>query len=248
MIRIKYIIGIDEAGRGPLAGPVAVAAAAIKLQRNLQFPILNFQSISNVKIFNNQNFNFLRGIKDSKKLSERQREEWYEKICLHLPEPNLSVSRAEPWDPKKVRREHLRFGSGCGNLKIASAMISHKFIDEKGIAPAIQKGVNDVLKKLAKENGINAKNCLVLLDGSLHAPKEYQQETIIKGDEKIPLISAASIVAKVRRDRLMKRFHKKFPEYCFAVHNGYGTKSHIAKIKEFGLCEIHRRSFCRNFV
>jgi ribonuclease HII len=89
---------------------------------------------------------------------------------------------------------------------------------------------------------------LILLDGSLKAPKKYKQKTIIKGDEKIPLISAASIIAKVSRDKKMLVFHKKFPKYCFDRHKGYGTKLHYKKLKKHGLCSIHRRTFLRKVL
>jgi len=88
---------------------------------------------------------------------------------------------------------------------------------------------------------------LVLLDGALRAPKNYKQKTIIKGDEKIPLISAASIIAKTARDKKMLVFHKKFPQYRFDKHKGYGTKLHYKKLKKHGLCEIHRKSYLKKF-
>ena len=88
-----------------------------------------------------------------------------------------------------------------------------------------------------------------MLDGSLYAPEKYKnQQTIIKGDEKIPIISAASVVAKVYRDNMMKKMHEKYPQYGFDAHKGYGTVAHIAAIKKHGLSAIHRRSFCRNIV
>ncbi len=88
----------------------------------------------------------------------------------------------------------------------------------------------------------------ILLDGLLVAPQEYSQETIVRGDSLVPLISLASIVAKVERDRLMRRMAKEFPGYGFERHVGYATQPHREAIKEHGLCEIHRRSFCRNFL
>ncbi|MFA4890253.1 MAG: ribonuclease HII [Candidatus Paceibacterota bacterium] len=187
----KYIVGIDEAGRGPLAGPVAVAAVVANLK----------SQISKIKI--------LAGIKDSKKLSAKQREEWYRKIK-----------------------------SKKSNLKSFCVFISHKTIDKINIHQATLLGVKKVLKKFKRKPG------LVLLDGSLHAPREYKQKTIIKGDEKISLISAASIIAKVSRDRKMTGLHKKYPKYHFDKHKGYGTKLHYKKIKKHGLLEIHRKSFC----
>jgi ribonuclease HII len=184
--RKKYtIVGIDEAGRGPLAGPIAVAGVAAK----------------------NKNSKFLKGIKDSKKLSAKKREEW-EKV--------LSASR---------------------RIECQSVLVSAKIIDKIGITKATKLAVARVLKKFSKNPD------MVLLDGSLFAPNHYKQKTIIKGDEKIPLIAAASIIAKVRRDRFMLHLHKKFPCYCFNQHKGYGTKLHYKKLKKHGLSSFHRRSF-----
>ncbi len=194
----KYIVGIDEAGRGPLAGPVAVGAAAAIVNRK--------SKARNPKI--------LKNIKDSKKLSASKREEW---------EGNIKYKKSK--------------------IKTAVCFAGNGAIDKRGIVKAIGSAVKRALKKLEKEAGINPKNCLVLLDGSLKAPKEYEQKTIIKGDEKIPLISAASIIAKVARDRRMIRFHKKFPDYAFDRHKGYGTKLHYKMIKKYGACELHRKSF-----
>jgi ribonuclease HII len=186
--KFKYLIGIDEAGRGPLAGPVAVGAVATK--------------IYNSKIF--------IGIKDSKKLSAIQREKWFKVIKT--------------------------------NFEYNCVLINHKIIDKIGINRAVALGIKKIIKKFDK------KIDLVLLDGALHAPKNYRQKTIIKGDEKIPIISAASIVAKVTRDRKMICYHKKFPQYCFDQHKGYGTKLHYKKLKKHGLCEIHRHSYLKNFA
>jgi len=180
----KYtVIGIDEAGRGPLAGPVSVGAVAMTSRPR-----------------------FLKGIKDSKKLSAKQREEWAEIL-------------------------YEKFECHC-------VMIGPKIIDKIGISKALRRAIVKVLCKF------NFKPGLVLLDGSLFAPKNYNQRTIIKGDEKIPLISAASIIAKTTRDAEMLKLHKKFPQYCFDKHKGYGTKLHYKMLRRHGLCPIHRRSFC----
>jgi ribonuclease HII len=187
----KNVIGIDEAGRGPLAGPVAVGAV---------MAIINTKSEA-------RNPKQIQKIKDSKKLNSKQREIWF-----------------------KILKK---------NFECHCVFISHKVIDKINIHQATLLGVERVLKKFKK------KPDLVLLDGSLHAPKEYKQKTIIKGDEKIPLISAASVIAKVSRDRKMLQLHKKHPKYCFDKHKGYGTKLHYKKIKKHGLLEIHRKSFCK---
>ena len=191
----RVIIGVDEAGRGPLAGPVAVGIVAVMSRFNLDmvFP----------------------GLKDSKKLSEKKREEIYAKMQI------------------LVKSKRLAF------IVVFS---SHRVIDKKGITKAVARSVNLGLRKLAPKHH----TVEVLLDGLLKAPKEYKQKTIIRGDESEPVISLASIAAKVERDWFMKKISKKYPEYFFEQHKGYGTKKHFAAINKFGLCDIHRRSYCKN--
>lgn len=200
-----FIVGIDEAGRGPLAGPLCVAAVAATL--STKHEVRNPKQIQKFKF---QNSKMLKNIKDSKKLNAKQREEW-EKII------------------KKNFESHFVF-------------VSHKIIDKIGMGKALKLGVRKVLEKFSQ------KPDLVLMDGSLFAPEKYNQETIIKGDEKVPLISAGSIIAKVSRDRVMMNMRKKYPEYCFNEHKGYGTKKHFEKIIKHGFCEIHRKTFCKNVV
>jgi len=201
----KFIVGIDEAGRGPLAGPVCVGAVGTAAISNFQFPISKKIQNSNFTLLNPK---LLNNIKDSKKLSAKKREEWF-----------------------KILRENPEFE--CHHI-----FVSNEAIDKFGIRKAVIFGAEKVLEKFSRQPD------LVLLDGSLYAPEKYNQETIIKGDEKIPLISAGSIVAKVSRDRVMISMHKKYPEYCFNEHKGYGTKKHFEKIIKHGFCEIHRKTFC----
>lgn len=115
-------------------------------------------------------------------------------------------------------------------------------IDRYGLSLVTKKAIARLLKKFSKTPK------LVLLDGGIYAPSKYTQRTIIKGDEKIPLIAAASIIAKVSRDRTMKRLDKKYPRYGFARHKGYGTKAHMSAIRKYGFSRIHRRSFCTRIV
>jgi len=190
--------GIDEAGRGPLAGPVAVAVFGVKAGFKLK--------------------GFPKG-RDSKKMSEAEREKWF-----------------TVFEEEKKK----------GNVFYEVTLVSANVIDAKGIVCAIQKGMEKCLKKLEKE-GIAGGNSRILLDGALRAPSRFfNQITIIKGDEKEPLIACASIIAKVTRDRHMKRLAKKYPEYLFEIHKGYGTLSHRQIIKKRGLSPIHRRSFLKN--
>lgn len=199
----RYTIGIDEVGRGPLAGPVTVCAVALRDQGQG----------SRVK--------FLKNIKDSKKLTPEKRLEWYKKLTAY-------------------------------GIQHSVSFVGPAIIDKIGMSAATRLAVGRCLAKLKiknKKSKIQTQNYKILLDGSLYAPKTYlNQETIIKGDEKIPLIAAASIIAKVKRDKHMIKMHKIFPKYGFAFHKGYGTKFHQEAIKAHGLCAIHRKSFCRKFI
>ncbi|HCC04944.1 TPA: ribonuclease HII [Patescibacteria group bacterium] len=189
-----WTIGIDEAGRGPLAGPVSVGVFAVSTEFAM---------------------NKLEGIRDSKQISEEKRNEWYVKF------PSF---------------EHCR----C-----AVSFSSPQLIDTEGIVFAIQNALNRALIKLNLEPAV----CTVLLDGSLHAPKEYlAQKTIIRGDITEPVISAASILAKVKRDLYMKKVAKEYPDYLFEKHKGYGTKQHFDLLRTYGLSSLHRTSFCKNIL
>ena len=197
MVGKQYVVGIDEAGRGPLAGPATVGFMACPA------------SLA-PKVFKN--------IRDSKKLSAKKREEWFAKF---------------------KNNPHLCFGS---------ASISHSVIDSKGISKAIRVALKRCLSRLSGRYNIPPKAYNLFLDGGLYAPPQFRQQTIIKGDEKIPVIAAASIVAKVTSDRIMVRMAKKYQAYVFEAHKGYGTKLHGERISACGLSEIHRRSFCKKFL
>lgn len=194
-----HIVGIDEAGRGPLAGPVAVGAVMVERKFLKEFTTL------------------FRGVKDSKKISAQKREVWFKK--LENAEQDGTVSFCVSF-------------SGSGT------------IDKRGINAAIARSITASLKGLL----CPPQNSLILLDGGLRAPDAYRsQKTIIRGDEKIMIISLASIAAKVLRDRLMEKFSLEFPQYGLEQHKGYGTKEHFKKIKKYGLSKIHRRSFLKRY-
>ena len=190
-----YIAGIDEVGRGSIAGPVTVGLCVF----------LDEKSASRG----------LQNIKDSKKLSSKRREEWYEKL--------VELEKA-----------------GCILCKTFSVPAS--YIDRQGISAALRKAVEKVLS----EKGVPTKLKL-LLDAGLIAPVKYEQLSIIKGDEKERCIAAASIFAKVTRDRYMDKLGCKHPEYDLQDNKGYGTKKHIESLKRAGLSIVHRETFCTNF-
>lgn len=200
--KIRYVIGIDEVGRGALVGPVTVAAVAV----TTKFKIQSVSRRTKLKL------------RDSKKLSPKQREIWFDFI-------------------KKQK------------IPYAIASVSPKIIDKINISNAANLAATKVLKKLLTNNKkLTTNNCKILLDGGLYIKnlklKNLRTKTIIKGDEKIPAISLASIAAKVSRDKYMKKLHKKYPRYDFINNVGYGTKKHIKAIKKYGLSFIHRKTFC----
>lgn len=220
----KYKIGIDEVGRGPIAGPVAVCAFLVKDN--------DFLLSCTDEIFIKENK--LSKLRDSKKLSRKQREEW--SLFLH-----------------KAKKENL--------CDFVVSFVSSENIDKFGIAKCIQKALDESLYKITSSKIANSRVFTpegpyadenlqfltlykIFLDGGLHAKEEFiNQETIIKGDELHPVISLASIVAKVSRDRVMEKFAKEYPEYGFEKHVGYGTKAHYEAIRKYGETPIHRKTF-----
>ena len=182
------ICGLDEAGRGPLAGPVVVAGVIMPKD------------------------SMIEGVNDSKKVSEKKREILYDLIL------NDAIS-------------------------YSVAIIDHDIIDEINILNATKSGVTKVIE------GLDVKPDILLVDALTHIDtKGVPYESIIKGDEKSYSIAAASIIAKVTRDRIMREWDKVYPQYGFKDHKGYGTAKHIEAIKEYNLCPIHRRSFTKKFV
>jgi ribonuclease HII len=187
---IARVAGVDEAGRGPLAGPV-VAAAAILPSRWAEAGLPAA----------------LAGLNDSKQLTEAQREKFF------------------------------TFITGCGEIEFGVAEVDAAMIDEINILQATHRAMNDALAKL------NPLPPHALVDGRPVKTLRVPQTAIVKGDARSYSIAAASVLAKVTRDRLMLGFHAQFPEYSFAEHKGYGTVKHLAAIEKFGACAIHRKSF-----
>ena len=183
----KYICGIDEAGRGPLAGPVFAAAVILPLDCEIE------------------------GLNDSKKLTEKKREALFPIIM----EKAIDYS-------------------------VASA--SEKEIDEINILNATYLAMNRAF------DGLKIKPDYALIDGNRKPSVKAFEETVVKGDAKSMSIAAASVLAKVSRDRYMLEMAKLYPQYEFERHKGYGTKLHYEKIEEFGISEIHRRSFLKKII
>ncbi|MCA9363281.1 ribonuclease HII [Candidatus Kaiserbacteria bacterium] len=190
----KWMVGVDEAGRGPLAGPVAVGA---------------------VKVPEDFDWSLLPEVGDSKKLSAGARDVVFN------------------------RAKELRYR---GLLDFSVAQVGSSVIDSMGIVFAINVAMTRCIKRLQLE----PKTCHIKLDGALKAHQRFTQETIIKGDDKEKVIGLASIVAKVTRDKYMKRISRRYPQYGFEEHMGYGTKKHRAQIAKCGKSPIHRVSYCKN--
>lgn len=184
---LAYVAGIDEAGRGPLAGPVV--AAAVILPKDIFLPFLN----------------------DSKKVTEKRRDVLFDEI----------------------KQNAIAYGIGIA---------SNTLIDEINILQATYEAMREAINELEKTPD-------VLLVDAVHIPDiNIKQVGIVKGDAKSVNIAAASILAKVTRDRLMAEYDKIYPEYGLASNKGYGTATHIAALKEIGPCAIHRKSFIGSFV
>jgi ribonuclease HII len=187
---VTRVAGVDEAGRGPLAGPVVAAAAILPSQwAETGLP------------------RELEGLNDSKQLTEVQREKFF------------------------------AFITTCGEIEFAVAEVDAAQIDELNILQATHRAMNDALAKL------NPQPQHALVDGRPVRTMRVTQTAIVQGDARSYSIAAASVLAKVTRDRLMLEFHAQFPEYGFAAHKGYGTVRHLAAIEKFGACLIHRKSF-----
>jgi ribonuclease HII len=219
----EYVIGIDEAGRGPLAGPVTAAAVVL---RKSQIPNPNIQTLptgrqvnSKAQIQNSKQYEFIR---DSKTLSEKQREKMFDFI-------------------------HEYFHVGIG-------ICDHKTIDRINVLEAtflaMKSAVSQLKSKIKNQNYENTKyqipdtKYILLIDGNKVIPNfSMEQKAVINGDKLVKSISAASIIAKVTRDRMMRKMHEKYPEYYFNRHKGYGTKAHMEAIRDHGPCPIHRMSF-----
>jgi ribonuclease HII len=190
----RFVACIDEAGRGPLAGPVVAAAVCLSLAKD---------SLARLRM------KFPR-LRDSKKLSAKRREEIYTKV-IHHPS--------------------IQWGIG---------IVSEKIIDQINIFQATRLAMEKAVADLQEKTSVD----FLIVDGNMKLRKvSTPQKAIVKGDEKVFSCALASIIAKVTRDRMMVHYHKKYPQYGFNKHKGYGTKLHISMLSRYGSCAIHRMSF-----
>lgn len=204
---MRYQIGVDEAGRGALAGPVSVGAVLYPEDFDWR------EAFSLIARPGRAGRGSLR-LRDSKQLSPQQREILFDYIAAH------------------------------GRLRHAAAFVDAPTIDEIGIANAARQAAAVAVRSL----GVSPGRADVLLDAGLRVSSEWSQQSFVRGDERIPAIAFASIVAKVLRDHLMEDYAETFSPYRFDLHKGYGTLVHRRAIKAHGLSELHRVSFCHRFA
>jgi len=207
----KRVAGIDESGRGPLAGPVVAAAVSIIANCKLKAKSVRFSSSRCDSIIED-----FKNLKDSKKLSPKKREEFY-KILTKSP--------------------FIEWGIG---------KVSEKVIDKSNIKNAAELAMEKALQNLKSKIKNKKSKIFLIIDGNNIKNlklKTYNLKLIVKGDEKVFSCAAASIIAKVTRDRIMQKYHKKFPRYDFNKHKGYPTKLHLKMLRKYGPCKIHRMTF-----
>ena len=183
----NIVCGVDEAGRGPLAGPVFAAAVILPIDKEIE------------------------GLNDSKKLSEKKRDLLFDKI----------------------KEEAIDY---------CIASVDEKTIDEINILQATFLAMRNAV------NGLKIKPDIALIDGNQSPKLAIAERTIIKGDALSASIAAASILAKVSRDRFLMELDKQYPEYCFAKHKGYGTKLHYETLDKYGISPVHRMSFLKKYL
>ncbi|MBI2041990.1 MAG: ribonuclease HII [Candidatus Nealsonbacteria bacterium] len=225
----KFVACLDEAGRGPLAGPVTAAAVMINQKHEARNPKQYLNSnFPNSKSVSNFGFRISDlKLRDSKQLTPKTRERFY-----------------------KILTSHSEVMWGVG-------IVSEKMIDKINILEATKLAMVKAVKDLEAKNGYSGGPTspvilgalgpreidFLILDGNFKIDSPIAQKSIIKGDEKVFSCAAASIIAKVIRDRIMMKYHKKYPQYGFDKHKGYPTEYHYQMINKYGPCQIHRKSY-----
>ena len=224
----KWVAGLDEAGRGPLAGPVIASAVAVKVKT--------------------QKLKLLNGLKDSKQLTARQREKFF-KILTNHPQIKWGVGKVSEKVIDKINileATKLAMAGAVKNLNKKlnnpqrSRLKSRRNSKNSGktVVPNFHDRGN-LVQQAQETRGLD----FLIIDGNFKINSEIPQKSVVKADEKVFSCAAASIIAKVSRDRMMAKYHKKYPKYCFDRHKGYPTELHRKMIKKYGPCFIHRKTF-----
>lgn len=211
----RFVFGIDEAGRGPLCGPVVAACVILPAEKKILY------------------------LNDSKKLSEKRRDELFDIITDCAAAYGIGFCSEKIIDEINILNATLK--------AMHSAFESCLAMYRKRCSEHFSAGNADLKDAFDHLPGMS--DSVVLIDGNKSVPDiEFPQKTVVGGDARCPSISAASILAKVTRDRLLMEYDEKYPEYGFAKNKGYGTREHIEALKKYGPCEIHRSSFLKNIL
>jgi ribonuclease HII len=211
---LLLVFGLDEVGRGALAGPVVAVAVFIDSCKFVpQFVYIRDSKFAHIRDF--IKLAHIRHIKDSKKLTPQKREKIYRMI---------------------IKNPFIKWGLG---------KVSSKTIDRINILEATKLAMKKAVDNLNKKYKIkiDKRKSILILDGKMTLDLDFFQKPIVKADEKVFSCTLASIIAKVKRDKMMEKYHKKYPQYGFFKNKGYGVKYHIKMIKKYGPSKIHRRSF-----
>lgn len=226
----SYIFGIDEAGRGPLCGPVVAGCCVLADDTEILY------------------------LNDSKKLSEKKREQLYAEITDKALAYGIGMASPERIDTINILNATYEamqeaFEKCMSMLKERIIITGSNNINAAEAETDKMSADSSVMNKAAASGSLNIDNAIVLVDGNRTVPGiSLKQTAVVKGDAKCPSISAASILAKVTRDRLMEEYAMLHPEYGFEKHKGYGTKEHIAAIRKYGITDIYRKSFLKNIL
>lgn len=245
-VKNRFVIGVDEVGRGALAGPVVTAAV-----------LLPGNKTGMARLFLKK----LPPLRDSKHLTPKQREEWFEWIRQKAKNKGQRTKNEKQSTRSKKRKTNSKW-----RIAYAVARVTPAVIDRINISRAVNRAAERATLRLLQGSEFNALirsrmikrpvTVDILLDGGIGVEKKHLEtaqtsvkivrcESIVKGDEQVPAIALASVVAKVTRDRYMIRLHGRRPEYQFHLNKGYGTKKHFAMLRKNGVSEVHRKSFCK---
>ncbi len=221
---------MDEVGKGSLAGPVVACAVALNSKFKNQNAKLKFKSRVRTGAAGNESFALsdLKNLRDSKKLTPKKRKKFYEILTKH-PGVEWGIGRVYPGVIDRI------------NILEATKLAMVRAVEKLKVNFAEDLASSHASAKASANEKL--KIGFLILDGNMKLDLPIPQKSIVKADEKVLSCAIASIIAKVKRDKAMQRYHRKYPQYGFDRHKGYGTKQHITMLNKFGRCDIHRNSF-----